>query len=534
MKRKSPATIAGCGLTPAASGRNKWAAMTASIWMQCVSGSAYTFGFYSPVLKSTQLYDQQTLDTVAFFKDIGANAGVISGAIYSSSPEASRPRLVLALGAVQCFAGYFFMWLSVAGILHRPPVPLMCLFMLLAAHSATFFNTADVVTAARNFPDHRGTAIGIMKGYLGLSGAILIQVYSTVYGNDRSYFLLMLSLLPTALALLLMYFVKVYPSNFQDDRPLLNAFSLIALISAGYLMAFTILENILTLGSSVRCLTLVLLLILLISPISFIMKGHLRDSMLPSTAIAISHERLLLANADDSSEVSELETESEENLNLFQAMQKCNFWLLFICMACGMGSGLATVNNISQIGSSLDYKSTETATLVSLWSIWNFMGRFCTGYISDHLFRSRGMARPLLMVITLASMSVGHAVIASGLPGALYLGYVLIGVCYGSQWSLMPTISSEIFGLRHLGTIFNAIAIASPCGSYILSVRVVGYIYDKESHKGTCVGNHCFLLSFLIMAVCTLMGSGVALALFFRTREFYEQVLYARLRHLAV
>ena len=69
-------------------------------------------------------------------------------------------------------------------------------------------------------------------------------------------------------------------------------------------------------------------------------------------------------------------------------------------------------------------------------------------------------------------------VIASGLPGALYAGSILVGICYGSQWSLMPTITSEIFGVGNMGSIFNTITIASPVGSYIFSVRVVGYIYD--------------------------------------------------------
>ncbi|EHA8591916.1 putative protein NUCLEAR FUSION DEFECTIVE 4 [Cocos nucifera] len=226
-----------------------------------------------------------------------------------------------------------------------------------------------------------------------------------------------------------------------------------------------------------------------------------------------------------------------ENLNILQAIWTCDFWLLFLAMACGMGSGLATVNNISQIGSSLGYTSVETSTLISLWSIWNFLGRFGTGYISDYFLRMQGYARPIFMAITLATMSIGHAIISSGLPGALYGGSVLVGVCYGSQWSLMPTITSEIFGLRHFGTIFNAISIASPLGSYILSVRVVGYIYDMEastSDMSTCTGIHCFMLAFLIMASVSLFGSIIALALFIRTRIFYKQVIFARLQHSVI
>nr|POF24349.1 hypothetical protein CFP56_27545 [Quercus suber] len=57
---------------------NKWVATVASMWIQCSSG-VYTFSVYSSVLKSSQGYDQSTLETVAVFRDIGSSAGVLSG-----------------------------------------------------------------------------------------------------------------------------------------------------------------------------------------------------------------------------------------------------------------------------------------------------------------------------------------------------------------------------------------------------------------------------------------------------------------------
>ncbi|KAJ4836511.1 hypothetical protein Tsubulata_036214 [Turnera subulata] len=150
----------------------KWIATVASIWIQCSSGASYTFGIYSSVLKSSQGYDQSTLDTVSVFKDIGANAGILSGLLYSFvTLDRNRGRLgrfagpwvVHVAGAAQCFVGYFMIWASVVGLVHRPPVPLMCLFMLLAAHSQTFFNTANVVSGVHNFSDYGGTIVGILK-----------------------------------------------------------------------------------------------------------------------------------------------------------------------------------------------------------------------------------------------------------------------------------------------------------------------------------------------------------------------------------
>lgn len=157
---------------------NKWVSTVASIWIQCTSGSLYTFSIYSPLLKSTQHYDQYTLDTISVFKDIGANCGLLSGVLYTffATPFHHRrstcfhhgPWLVHLTGAIQCFTGYFLIWASVVGLIPRPPVLGMCFFMFLAAHAQSFFNTANVVTAVRNFPDYGGTAVGIIKVKLRL------------------------------------------------------------------------------------------------------------------------------------------------------------------------------------------------------------------------------------------------------------------------------------------------------------------------------------------------------------------------------
>lgn len=219
-----------------------------------------------------------------------------------------------------------------------------------------------------------------------------------------------------------------------------------------------------------------------------------------------------------------------EDSNILEAMSTVNFWLLFLAMLCGMGSGFATINNIRQIGESLRYSTVQLNSLVSLWSIWNFLGRFGAGYISDTFLHKHSWPRPVFMAITLGVMAVGHVVVASGLQGSLYIGSVLIGTAYGSQWSLMPTITSEIFGIRHMGTIYFTISIAGPVGSYLLSVKVIGYFYDKVASEvdNSCFGSQCFRTSFVIMASVALFGSLVACVLFFRTNKFYKRLVAKR------
>ncbi|CAA0836083.1 Nodulin-like / Major Facilitator Superfamily protein [Striga hermonthica] len=528
--------------------KNKWVATAAGIWIQSAGGSLYTFSIYSSVLKSTQGYDQSTLDTISVFKDLGANVGILSGLLYSFSSAAAGPWAVLLAGAVQCFAGCFLMWLTVTGALPRPPAAVMCLYMLLAAHAMTFFNTANVVTGVHNFPSYGGTIVGIMKGFLGLSGAILIQVYQTIFKNKPSSYLLLLALLPTVTSLILMGFVRIYKTNEDDEKRHLNAFSSMAIALAAYLTAIIIIQNIFKLKLSIRVVTFVILvLLLLLSPIFVAIRAQRAKSYRAVKSLLeqnqnFSDEKNILvedvisnARLADLGEYHEIpdgtdQTRDMNNLNLLQAMRTVNFWFLFITTACSFGSGLATVNNISQIGESLGYTSLEINTLVSLWSIWNFLGRFGAGFISDYFLHVKGCPRPLFIVITLAAMCIGHVMIGLGFPNSLYAGSVLVGVSYGSQWSLMPTIASELFGKVHLGTIFNTITIAGPIGSYILSVKVVGYIYDKEvpEYEEMCIGTRCFMSSFFIMAAVTFGGSLVGLGLLFRTRKFYKDVVLQR------
>ena len=395
------------------------------------------------------------------------------------------------------------------------------------------------------------------QGFLGLSGAILIQVYDTLCEGDPTTFILILAITPTLVSLLLMPLVKIYRTSTVDDKKHLNGFSSIALIVAAYLMVIIILENIFTLPFWAHIITFMFLLLLLASPVGIATKAH-RDyerllqgpspetshlmddpEPMPSTKHTEVQEPVEYHEIPGepgqgkaaSSSGDNLLEDQEDDINLSQAMLTVNFWLLFIAMICGMGSGLATINNISQIGESLGYTTIERSSLVSLWSIWNFLGRFGAGFVSD-IFLHKGWARPLFMVITLAALTFGHLIVASGFPGNLYIGSIVVGICYGSQWSLMPTITSEIFGVRHMGTIFNTIAIASPVGSYIFSVRIIGYLYDKVAtgEDNSCYGTRCFMFSFFIMASVAFFGFLVAFALFIRTRRFYMQVVLRRLR----
>ncbi|CAI5473638.1 unnamed protein product [Closterium sp. Yama58-4] len=217
-----------------------------------------------------------------------------------------------------------------------------------------------------------------------------------------------------------------------------------------------------------------------------------------------------------------------QDFTLQQAAVKADFWLLFVSFLCGTGSGLTAINNLAQMGAAQGYSSVRV--FLSLLSVSNFVGRLLAGYASEHVVKDHMFPRPVLLLLAQALMAVGHIFFALAFPSSLHLGSVIVGLCYGVHWSIMPATASEIFGLKHFGMLYNTLTAACPMGSFVFSGMIAGYLYDREAEKDhvhECYGAHCFRLTFFIMAAVCLFGVCMNLILILRTRVVYAS-LYAQ------
>ncbi|KAL5995606.1 hypothetical protein ACLOJK_025670 [Asimina triloba] len=139
------------------------------------------------------------------------------------------------------------------------------------------------------------------------------------------------------------------------------------------------------------------------------------------------------------------------------------------------------------------------------------------------------MPRPIWNAASQVLMTVGYIVMAMALPGSLYVGSIVVGMCYGVRIAISVPTASELFGLKYYGLIYNVLILNLPLGSFLFSGLLAGFLYDSQATKtagggNACVGAHCYRLVFIIMALVCIIGFGLDIFLVIRTRKVYVKI----------
>lgn len=538
--------------------QGRWFTVFASFLIMAGAGATYLFGVYSKEIKASLGYDQTTLNLLGFFKDLGANVGVLSGLIAEVTPT----WFVLLVGSAMNFAGYFLIWLAVTGKIPKPKVWQLCIYICMGANSQNFANTGALVTCVKNFPESRGVMLGLLKGFVGLSGAVMTQLYLAIYGNDSKSLILLIAWLPAALSVVFVYTIREIKVVRQpNELRVFYHFLYVSILLALFLMAMTIIQRQVKFTHAAYAGTASVVCVLLFLPLFIVIREELilwnikkrgneiekgpptEESKLPSP----QPSSLPTATTEETTSWYKNifnKPERGEDYTILQALLSIDMLILFLATLCGLGSSLTAVDNLGQIGESLGYPARTTSSFVSLVSIWNYFGRVFSGFVSETLLIKYRFPRPLMMTLVLLLSCIGHLLIAFPVPGSVYVASVIMGFSFGAQLPLLFAIISELFGLKYYSTLFNCGQLASPLGSYILNVKVTGMLYDREAMKElarkgldrksvkelTCIGVHCYRLSFIILASVTFFGALVCLFLVIRTREFYKSDIYKKYR----
>ncbi|KAL7095926.1 hypothetical protein ACP275_10G052700 [Erythranthe tilingii] len=536
----------------------RWFMVFACLLIMSMSGATYIFGIYSNDIKTSLGYDQTTLNLIGFFKDLGGNIGIVSGVINEVTP----PWVVLAIGVAMNFTGYFLIWLAVTARTPKPHVWQMCLYICVGANSQTFSNTGALVTCVKNFPESRGIVIGLLKGFTGLSGAIITQLFRAFYGHNSKALIFLIAWLPAAVNSVFLRTVRLMKASSNQQKNEIRIFYNLlyaSLFLAGFLMILIILQNGVVFSRAEYAGSTTVVLLLLFSPLAIVFREEYNtltnnkvittiENPTPETEAPPPPPPQAVAAAVPWWKDVFKPPERGEDYNILQAVFSIDMIILFTAITFGIGGTLTAIDNLGQIGKALGYPAKSITTFVSLVSIWNYLGRVTSGFASEIFLAKYKFPRPLMLSLVLLLSCSGHLLIAFGVKDSLYVASVIMGFCFGAQWPLIFAIISEIFGLKYYSTLYTLGGGASPLGAYILNVRIAGYLYDREATKQlaakglvrrkgedlSCSGVECYKVAFLIITAATLVGCAVSSVLVVRTRKFYRGDIYKKFREESV
>ncbi|KAF8118083.1 hypothetical protein N665_0006s0083 [Sinapis alba] len=564
---------------------NRWLVFVAAMWIQSCAGNGYLFGSISPVIKSSLNYNQKELARLGVAKDLGDSVGFIAGSLSESFPL----WVALLVGAVQNLVGYGWVWLVVTR--RAPVLPLwaMCFLIFVGNNGETYFNTGSLVSGVQNFPKSRGPVVGILKGFAGLGGAILSQIYTMIHSPDPASIILMVAVAPAVVAVSLMFFIRPVGGH-RQIRPTDGAsFTFIygvCILLAVYLMAVMLIEDLVVVSHNIVTIFTIVLFVILVVPVLVpIMTSFFMDSNGPVETVeeplvpkredqepGTQTPDLILSEVEDEKpsdvdllpaserhkRIAQLQAQlmqaaakgavrvkgrrgphRGEDFTLTQALVKADFWLIFTSLLLGGGSGLTVIDNLGQMSQSLGYNNTHV--FVSMISIWNFLGRISGGYFSELVVRDYAYPRPVALAVAQVVMAIGNIFFAFGWPGAMYIGTLLIGLGYGAHWAIVPATASELFGLKNFGALYNFLTLANPAGSLVFSGMIASTIYDMEAERQAhgsvfnpddvlkCDGYICYFLTSLIMSGFCIVACILSLILVRRTKTVYTN-LYGKTR----
>ncbi|KAG0560084.1 hypothetical protein M758_10G148200 [Ceratodon purpureus] len=573
---------------------DRWVGLASAMAIQACGGLTYTYGVYSEHMKEVLEYTQEQVDDIGAAKDFGQSLGIVGGLLYNFYP----PFVTVSIGAVLHFVGYMAVLMTLSRKI-SPPFWLLCMSIGIGVGGDSWMDAACIGTNLRNFQEHRGTVMGILKAEVGLSGAIFVTIYKAFLKPNVNKYVLLVAVGPAVTGLALALLIRPYPSedfggNQRASLQWRFRLTYAAIISLALFLLVTILTEAFTEDDLLPKPVLVAFAVVMLTIMGFtflfpmlyrpvvMLKRHLtggRDyaytapakdyGIVEESNTEISEGNVMLHrvvqgkntshNREDEEQVllkDEFEMKSEvvgsvsliepgcaksvvesppeqPELTLWMALQTVDFWILALVAMMGPGCGLAVINNLSQMGKALNLDEVEL--YVGLFSIWSCFGRLIAGYGSDSLLR-KGWPRPLSFTAAFLTMMFGCLLLATGSPNILALGSGCVGLAYGAFWSLLPCIVSEVFGLHQFPAIYKAIVSIVPIGAFVLSAKVVGYMYDREvtsyhnqfpnmqwsaEELNTCYGWRCFGYSLVFLASVSVVGVLVALVLAWRTKSIY-------------
>ncbi len=185
------------------------------------------------------------------------------------------------------------------------------------------------------------------------------------------------------------------------------------------------------------------------------------------------------------------------------------FWFMWIHYILATSPGIMIIVHLNPIAVEFGGFTAITASfLLSILSIFNLLGRFFLGPLSDKIGRLKTFTLVGSMVFTsMVLLFISHYVNI-----LFYLVPVIAGIAYGGYLALSPSFTADVFGTKNYGfnygVMFTAWGVAGLIGPYL-----AGFLHDITKN---------YYLPIIIFAIFSLIA--VSISIYVRKRSLVKKL----------
>jgi len=191
---------------------------------------------------------------------------------------------------------------------------------------------------------------------------------------------------------------------------------------------------------------------------------------------------------------------SKVNLTTLQMLRLPSFWVLWIAYAFGCVSGTMTVSQIKPFADMSFPAVAGVASLVAalaipMGSAGSAIGRFLSGWMSDHL----GRLLTVRAVLVAAFFAAPLMYILRGSSLFFFVMLFVVNYAYGTQLSVYTALAGDFYGPKHSAANYGILLLAWGTAG-IIGPLIGGWVFDTYK---------TYQYAFYAAAVC----SAISLAL---------------------
>lgn len=189
-----------------------------------------------------------------------------------------------------------------------------------------------------------------------------------------------------------------------------------------------------------------------------------------------------------------------------QMMKTRTFYTIWFIYFIGSGAGLMVIGSIA--GMAKVCMGDYAFLVVAILAVGNASGRIIAGVLSDKIGRRATLTMMLLFQTILMLIAIPVVSAHQSSPVFLVLLATLIGFNYGTNLSLFPSFTKDLWGLKNFGINYGIVFTAWGVG---------GFVMGRLSQM-LQAGTGSFTSSFLTAAFLLLVGTSLTLTL--KGKEF--------------